>query len=92
MRGLHGRLTLTKSAAKGGTHDQTNCTPQIPALWVKTRPSSTPMDERIATAEWADPALVEETYLYRDGEVWLGRSASDHSFPSAFAMTAMSAW
>ena len=42
------------------------------------------MDERIATAEWADPALVEEKYLYRDGEVWLGRSASDHLVPLGF--------
>ncbi len=42
------------------------------------------MEERIATAEWADPALVEEKYLYRDGEVWLGRSASDHLVPLGF--------
>ncbi len=26
---------------------------------------------RIATAEWANPAEVEERYLYRDGLVWL---------------------
>ncbi len=43
------------------------------------------MTQRIATAEWADPALVEEKYLYRDGTVWLGRSASDHRVPVGFA-------
>jgi type IV secretory pathway TraG/TraD family ATPase VirD4 len=35
------------------------------------------MSSRIATAEWAEQALVEKTYLYRDGEVWLGRSGTD---------------
>jgi type IV secretory pathway TraG/TraD family ATPase VirD4 len=43
------------------------------------------MTERIATAEWADPALVEEKYLYRDGEVWLGRSATDRLVPLGFS-------
>jgi type IV secretory pathway TraG/TraD family ATPase VirD4 len=33
---------------------------------------------RVATAEWADPALVETRYAYRDGTVWLGRSASEN--------------
>src|ERR1700687_45148 len=36
------------------------------------------MTMRIATAEWANPAEVEERYLYSDGTVWLGRSASEN--------------
>jgi type IV secretory pathway TraG/TraD family ATPase VirD4/type II secretory pathway pseudopilin PulG len=43
------------------------------------------MSTRIATAEWADPALVEEKYLYRDGTVWLGRSASEHPVPVGYS-------
>src|ERR1700680_3250658 len=43
------------------------------------------MSTRIATAEWADPALVEEKYLYRDGTVWLGRSASEHPVPGGYS-------
>src|SRR3984893_8070194 len=43
------------------------------------------MSTRIATAEWADPALVEEKYLYRDGTVWLGRSASEQQVPIGYA-------
>ncbi len=39
---------------------------------------------RIATAEWANPAEVEERYLYRDGMVWLGRSASEHQVPLGY--------
>jgi len=42
------------------------------------------MSTRIATAEWADPALVEEKYLYRDGTVWLGRSASEPQVPIGY--------
>jgi len=42
------------------------------------------MTERIATAEWADPTLVEEKYLYRDGTVWLGRSPSEHPVPVGY--------
>jgi type IV secretory pathway TraG/TraD family ATPase VirD4 len=42
------------------------------------------MTERIATAEWADPALVEEKYLYRDGTVWLGRSPGEHPVPIGY--------
>jgi type IV secretory pathway TraG/TraD family ATPase VirD4 len=42
------------------------------------------MTERIATAEWADPALVEEKYLYRNGTVWLGRSPSEHMVPVGY--------
>src|ERR1700690_2331496 len=42
------------------------------------------MPERLATAEWADPALVEEKYLYRDGTVWLGRSPSEHPVPVGY--------
>ena len=43
------------------------------------------MSTRIATAEWADPALVEEKYLYRDGTVWLGRSAGEHPVPVGYS-------
>ena len=42
------------------------------------------MSTRLATAEWADPALVEEKYLYRDGTIWLGRSASEHPVPVGY--------
>src|ERR1035438_9374410 len=42
------------------------------------------MSMRIATAEWADPALVEETYAYRDGTIWLGRSASENQVPVGY--------
>ena len=42
------------------------------------------MTTRIATAEWADPSLVEEAYAYRDGTVWLGRSATDHHVPLGY--------
>jgi type IV secretory pathway TraG/TraD family ATPase VirD4 len=42
------------------------------------------MSSRIATAEWADPALVEEKYLYRNGDVWLGRSPSDRQLPIGY--------
>src|ERR1039458_5677514 len=42
------------------------------------------MSMRIATAEWADPALVEETYAYRDGTIWLGRSASENQGPGGY--------
>lgn len=42
------------------------------------------MSTRIATAEWADPALVEEKYRYRDGDVWLGRSASEKQIPLGY--------
>jgi type IV secretory pathway TraG/TraD family ATPase VirD4 len=38
----------------------------------------------LATAQWADPAFVEEKYLYRDGSVWLGRSASHNEFPLGY--------
>src|SRR6202795_1556154 len=43
------------------------------------------MSTRIATAEWADPALVEEKYLYHDGTVWLGRSAGEHPVPVGYS-------
>jgi type IV secretory pathway TraG/TraD family ATPase VirD4 len=42
------------------------------------------METRIATAEWADPSLVEETYAYRDGTVWLGRSATENQSPVGY--------
>jgi type IV secretory pathway TraG/TraD family ATPase VirD4 len=42
------------------------------------------MTMRIATAEWADPAEVEERYLYHDGTIWLGRSASEHQTPLGY--------
>ena len=43
------------------------------------------MSSRIATAEWADPALVEEKYLYRDGTVWLGRSPTEQPVPVGYS-------
>ena len=42
------------------------------------------MTMRIATAEWANPDEVEERYLYRDGMIWLGRSASEHQVPLGY--------
>src|SRR5262249_46015702 len=39
---------------------------------------------RVATAEWADPALVETQYAYRDGTVWLGRSPSENQIPLGY--------
>ena len=39
---------------------------------------------RIATAEWADPAQVENAICYRDGTVWLGRSASEQQVPLGY--------
>src|ERR1022692_4533072 len=42
------------------------------------------MSMQLATAAWADPALVEETYADRDGTIWLGRSASEHQVPVGY--------
>ena len=44
------------------------------------------MEMRLATATWADPALVEEKFLYHDGDgsVWLGRSANERQSPLGF--------
>jgi type IV secretory pathway TraG/TraD family ATPase VirD4 len=42
------------------------------------------MSMRIATAEWADPSLVEQNYAYRDGTIWLGRSASENQVPLGY--------
>ena len=42
------------------------------------------MTMRIATAAWADPDEVESRYLYRDGMIWLGRSASDSQLPLGY--------
>jgi len=42
------------------------------------------MTMRIATAAWADPDEVEQRYLYRDGTVWLGRSASEGEVPLGY--------
>jgi type IV secretory pathway TraG/TraD family ATPase VirD4 len=42
------------------------------------------MSMRIATAEWADPSLVEQNYAYRDGTIWLGRSASENQVPVGY--------
>ena len=39
---------------------------------------------RIATAAWADPAEVETRYRYKDGTVWLGRSASESEAPIGY--------
>lgn len=43
------------------------------------------MSMRLATANWADPALVEEKYLYRQGDVWLGRSPADSQLPIGYS-------
>jgi type IV secretory pathway TraG/TraD family ATPase VirD4 len=42
------------------------------------------MTMRIATAEWANPDEVEQRYLYHDGTIWLGRSASEHEVPLGY--------
>lgn len=42
------------------------------------------METRLATAQWADPAFVEKQYPYRDGTIWLGRSASPDQAPLGF--------
>src|SRR3984957_13885208 len=42
------------------------------------------MTMRIATAAWADPAEVETRYQYKDGTVWLGRSASESQAPIGY--------
>jgi type IV secretory pathway TraG/TraD family ATPase VirD4 len=34
---------------------------------------------RIATAEWANPEQVEQSYPYNDGTVWLGRSCGENN-------------
>jgi type IV secretory pathway TraG/TraD family ATPase VirD4 len=39
---------------------------------------------KLATAAWADPALVAEKYLYRDGAIWLGRSATNDNIPIGY--------
>src|ERR1700722_20314157 len=42
------------------------------------------MTGRIATAEWADQALVEKKYLSKAGDVWLGCSGSDRPVPIGY--------
>src|SRR5277367_3857490 len=42
------------------------------------------MSMRIATAAWADPAEVEQRYLYRYGTVWLGRAGSETQVPLGY--------
>jgi type IV secretory pathway TraG/TraD family ATPase VirD4 len=42
------------------------------------------MTMRIATAEWANPDEVEQRYLYHDGMIWLGRSASEREVPLGY--------
>jgi type IV secretory pathway TraG/TraD family ATPase VirD4 len=42
------------------------------------------MTTRIATAEWANPAEVEERYRYNGGTVWLGRAASERQVPLGY--------
>lgn len=42
------------------------------------------MGTPIATAQWADPALVEERYSYQEGDVWLGRSPSETQLPVGY--------
>jgi type IV secretory pathway TraG/TraD family ATPase VirD4 len=42
------------------------------------------MGTPIGTAQWADRALVEETYYYQEGDVWLGRSPTDTQLPIGY--------
>jgi len=42
------------------------------------------MGTPIATAQWADPALVEDRYFYQQGDVWLGRSPGDTRLPIGY--------
>ena len=35
------------------------------------------MSMRLGTAAWADPAFIDQNYLYQPGDVWLGNSASN---------------
>lgn len=42
------------------------------------------MTMRIATAEWANPDEVEDRYLYTEGMIWLGRSASENEVPLGY--------
>jgi type IV secretory pathway TraG/TraD family ATPase VirD4/DNA-binding protein H-NS len=42
------------------------------------------MTTRLATAEWADPAEFEKRFLYREGSIWLGRSASTDGVPLGY--------
>ena len=44
-----------------------------------------PMETRIATAEWADPALVEERYFYQKGNIWLGRAPGERELPVGYS-------
>ncbi len=43
------------------------------------------MDQRLGTAQWADPEFVEAKFPYRDGSVWLGRAASDNDAPLGYS-------
>jgi len=43
------------------------------------------MDQRLGTAQWADPEFVEENFAYDEGAVWLGRSASDNDEPLGYS-------
>ena len=42
------------------------------------------MTMRIATAAWADPDEVAERYAYRDGTIWMGRTASQEQVPLGY--------
>jgi type IV secretory pathway TraG/TraD family ATPase VirD4/WD40 repeat protein len=42
------------------------------------------MGTPLATAKWADPALVEDRYFYQQGDVWLGRSPGDTRLPIGY--------
>src|ERR1035437_6735799 len=42
------------------------------------------MSMRLGTAKWADPDLIEQKYLYRDGSIWLGRSPSNNDLPIGY--------
>ena len=92
VNGRHGRLTLTKSAAKDGTRDQTNCTRESPHCGKNTAKLVVRWNSALRLRN--GPTRPSSR---RDTSTATAKSGSDAppvttSFPSAFAMTAMSVW
>jgi type IV secretory pathway TraG/TraD family ATPase VirD4 len=56
----------------------------INLLWDNPETLETLISMRIATAEWANPALVEQNYAFDSGMVWLGRSCSENNAPIGY--------
>ncbi len=42
------------------------------------------MEQRLGTAQWADPESVETNFPYCNGTVWIGRTASDSDAPVGY--------